>query len=458
MSIAHIFHMSRNDSIKDFVPLSRIKTVGDKEVYKDTDYLIGYTFDEFKNKYPTIDATKIFFCNGLHKTYYYDEVNYVLFSLPLYGKAVHMATDKPFDEFTNWLISEYISNLQNREYSIPILALNDRMRMEYFNILAENNMLDGLFKLFMQVYTTSDYGCEAISHENMIKLFNSRSQEEKIKMNQEKNNALKRYPDTLTVYRGEASKSTSHHDSWSWTLDINTANFFATRFGRDDSKIVKGTVSKDCVDTYFREESECIINPKNVADIEITELYGQSWLATKMNPYIMKLYHKYRDILIKKYENSHEANSHDQVHSARVLCLALLLGSLHKLNHAEMTNLATAIVYHDLGRVDDSEDDLHGKRGAEIFMKTRAASSINKKLVAFLVECHCLDDYVGNEIIQTDFNDDERVHLLFNIIKDADALDRVRFGKYGLDMSYLRLSESSKMTLVARLFFDEVRL
>jgi len=269
---------------------------------------------------------------------------------------------------------------------------------------------------------------------------------------------LKRYPDTLTVYRGEASKSTSHNDSWSWTLNINTANFFATRFGNENCKIVKGIVSKDRVEAYFREENECIINPINVTEIEIEELYGQSWLASKMTTYVVKLYHKYRNLLMKKYKNSHETDSHDQMHSARVLCLALLLGSLHKLNHTEMANLATAVVYHDLGRVDDSEDDLHGKRSAEIFMKTKAASEIDKKLVSFLVEYHCLDDCVGNEIIKTNFDDSERTHLLFNIIKDADALDRVRFGKHGLDLSFLRLSESSKMTLVARLFIEEIKL
>ena len=357
MNLSNIFHIARNDSIKGLISLTQIKTLNDKEAYKETDYMIGYTFDEFKNKFPIIDATKIFFCNGLQKTYYFDKDNYVLLSIPLYGKAVHMSIDTPFEEFINSMINKYTLNINNHNYKIPIMALSDRMRMEYFNLLAENNMIDGLYNFFIEAYTASDYGCEAISHENMVKLFDSRSQEEKTKMNEEKNKTLKAYPDTLTVYRGEASMSTPHQDSWSWTLDINTANFFATRFGNDDSKIVKGTVRKDCIEVFFHVESECIINPKNVTEIEITNIYGSSWLEEKMTTYILKLYHKYRGLLIKKYKNNHDTALHDQIHSARVLLLALLLGSLYKLNYDEIINLATAIVYHDIPANDTTTND-----------------------------------------------------------------------------------------------------
>jgi len=175
---------------------------------------------------------------------------------------------------------------------------------------------------------------------------------------------------------------------------------------------------------------------------------------------ILNHYLKHRDMIIEKYKESHETELHSPIHSVRVLCLALLLGNLHKLNHTEMINLATAVVYHDFGRVDDSLDDLHGKRGAEIFLKEKVSSKINKKLVSFLIEYHCLDDEIGKEFIKNNFKNNERVHLLFNIIKDADALDRVRFGKTddGLNISYLRLNESKKMTLIARMCLDGIKI
>lgn len=460
MNISQLFRFARNDSIKDFFPLIQIKTSVDKAAYKDIDYMVGYTLDEFKNEFPTIDATKIFFCPGIHKTYYFDRENHVLFIVPLYGTKANIPSDKSLEGYVNSILDEFSCQIKKRAYGIPIMAVSDRMRMEYFNLLLEDNMVEGLFEYFIDAYTISDFGCEAISHENMTKLFASRPAEEKNKVAAKKAKALKMYPQSLTVYRGEASMSTPYHKSWSWTLDINIANFFATRLGEDGSRIILGTVKKEHIEIYLNNERECMINPCNIENIEVIDLYGHLWLKDKMQGYVMKMYCQYRDMLIKKYKKSHSTELHKLVHSARVLCLALLLGDLYKLNLSEMTNLATAIVYHDLGRVDDSADDLHGKRGAKIFMKTRASSGIDKKLVSFLIEYHCLDDGIAHEFIKTNFDNDERVLLLFNIVKDADALDRVRFGRGGdgLNISYLRLDESKKMTLIASLCLKGIRV
>jgi len=457
MDITSLFYFARNDSIKNFMPLTQIKTESDKTASSEAGYCINYTVHEFKNDFPTIDATKVFFCNGIYKMYYFDREKHVLFSIPLYGRDVGLTSEFLVEKITG-TINDLTSTAKNREYRGPIMAVSDRMRMEYFNMLIDDGIVDGLLDYFIEAYTSSDYGCEAISYENMVKLFNSRSRESKDRMVEEKNKALKMHPDILTVYRGEASKSTPHNISWSWTLDINMANFFATRFGDDDSKIVKGVVKKEDIEVYFVSEHECIINPIHVDVVKVIVLYGQSWFTKMMQTHTLHLYHKYRDILIEKYETNHVTELHSPLHSARVLCLALLLGRLHKLSHKEMNNLATAIVYHDLGRIDDSVDDLHGKRGAEIFLSNKVSRGIDKKTISFLIEYHCLDDNVGYEFIKNNFDDCERVLLLYNIIKDADALDRVRFGKYGLNMSYLRLSESRKMTLIARLCVNGIQI
>lgn len=458
MDLSQLFHLARNDSISDFIPLAQIKTSNDKEAYRETDYMMIYTLDEFKNEFPTLDATKIFYCNGIHKIYYFDREKYILFNLPLYGRDISIRSKYSVEKQINIAIKDFTSSLQNHEYSMPIMAVSDRMRMEYFNILLEDDKIEGLFDYFIEAYTLSDFGCEAISYENMIKLLDSRSIEEKNKMRKKITKALKKYPENLTVYRGEASMSTPHHISWSWTLDINVANFFATRFGYDDNKIIKGIVNKDCIECYFDNEQECIVNPKNVEDIEVVELYGHNWLKSRATPYFLSLYHKYRDIHVEKYKKNHTTELHSPLHSVRVLCLALLLGILYRLNHTDLVNLATAIIYHDLGRIDDSVDDLHGKRGAEIFLKNKISSKIDREIVSFLIEYHCLDDNIGNEYIEKNFDNSERARLLFNIIKDADALDRIRLGKDGLDISYLRLNESKKMTLIARLFITEIKI
>lgn len=45
--------------------------------------------------------------------------------------------------------------------------------------------------------------------------------------------------------------------------------------------------------------------------------------------------------------------------------------------------------------------------------------------------------------------DKEKALLLYNVLKDADALDRVRFGLRDLDVRYLRIPISKKLVLTA---------
>ena len=54
----------------------------------------------------------------------------------------------------------------------------------------------------------------------------------------------------------------------------------------------------------------------------------------------------------------------------------------------------------------------------------------------------------------------QRAKLLtcFKIVKDADALDRVRFGIRELDVNYLRLENSIKYTLIAQQTFNSLKL
>ena len=124
--------------------------------------------------------------------------------------------------------------------------------------------------------------------------------------------------------------------------------------------------------------------------------------------------------------------------------------------HEEMATLATSAVYHDVGRVNDSADDFHGQRSAEVFKKNGKKHAVDMEAATFLIAYHCLDDSLGLGQIKKRFDGDKRISLLYKIIKDADALDRVRFGKAGLDISYLRLEESKKMTLIARLLLDNI--
>ena len=49
------------------------------------------------------------------------------------------------------------------------------------------------------------------------------------------------------------------------------------------------------------------------------------------------------------------------------------------------------------------------------------------------------------------------IQKIGNILKDADALDRVRFGISQLDLGYLRTEEAKHFPLIARICYDNVK-
>lgn len=142
---------------------------------------------------------------------------------------------------------------------------------------------------------------------------------------------------------------------------------------------------------------------------------------------------------------------HGQLHSARVLFLALAIIQAGKinLNLTERTQLLTSIAFHDIGRKNDGVDHRHGKFGREVYENNTGSSA--DPAVCFLIEYHCLADDLAEEYLKVsdEIRPKKRTWLLYQILKDADALDRVRFGIYDLDVNQLRLPISHKLVPLA---------
>mgnify|MGYP005803810305 FL=1 len=171
-----------------------------------------------------------------------------------------------------------------------------------------------------------------------------------------------------------------------------------------------------------------------------------------MTPRYLEEYRKGIEQIRRLYKlHRKNGRGHGQLHSARVLFLALAIiqaGKI-KLELRELTQLSTAIVFHDIGRKNDRMDDGHGKAGREVYEKNARSSA--DPAVCFLIEYHCLDDKLAEEYLKsTDtIRARKRTWLLYQILKDADALDRVRFGIYDLDVNQLRLPISHKLVPLA---------
>ena len=146
-----------------------------------------------------------------------------------------------------------------------------------------------------------------------------------------------------------------------------------------------------------------------------------------------------------------------------------------------------AALYHDIGRIDNSEDVEHGLNAAKIFNNIFKDTEVfkEKKLLLYLTEFLMAIHSTNNEIKLNDdidtgrikylieeiqYNNDEKnfddtsafkeytgkyLKILCDLLKDADALDRKRFGEWtreSLDENYLR-TKYSKLLIQ---FADEI--
>lgn len=148
----------------------------------------------------------------------------------------------------------------------------------------------------------------------------------------------------------------------------------------------------------------------------------------------------------------HRSLIHGQGHIERVMLLGALIAEAEKLSPRDTRLLLFACSYHDIGRVNDHRDDLHGRRSAEMI--------VGRKLVDILpgvsdgeisalqaaITTHSINDSMLDEIMD-EFGVSEEYKVLCRTLcyclKDADNLDRVRL--HDLDTSHLRHTSTRNM-------------
>ena len=113
-------------------------------------------------------------------------------------------------------------------------------------------------------------------------------------------------------------------------------------------------------------------------------------------------------------------------------------------------DLMEAAKWHDTGRKNDFIEEGHGLVSARIHRDLAETNPVAE----FLMEFHCRDEEQAKEFMEKNFaaEDQPLVWLDYEILRDADALDRWRFGRACedfVDMKYLHLEESKKMMPIA---------
>ena len=108
-----------------------------------------------------------------------------------------------------------------------------------------------------------------LSKKDLLSLF--KATDPALLMDEEDYQSFLDLDDVVTVYRGVTSMNARNVKALSWTLDRDTAEWFAHRFG-ESGTVYEAQIHKNHIYAYFsgRNESEVIVDPKHL--MELTQI------------------------------------------------------------------------------------------------------------------------------------------------------------------------------------------
>lgn len=147
-----------------------------------------------------------------------------------------------------------------------------------------------------------------------------------------------------------------------------------------------------------------------------------------------------------------------------MLSLIYFYNSGEDLSERDKNILIYFSLLHDVGRDNEDRDDSHGQKSVKKIESENLlipGLELNKKdlkIAHLLIRCHSISDDEGREEIirrRKKFSGEDYYRLvrLFNITKDMDGLDRVRFN--GLDINQLRTDYGKQLPLIAGRLLSE---
>lgn len=454
MNTSDILINMNNVTFDDMVCQDSILTDADKSHYQEKGYIIPYTKDEFEKEFE-VNSSCVFYTPSLSLFSVY--INFE--SMAVCSLHLEMTELEGMDNFKRQIpvaVARSEEEVKQHSFLNSILVLPDAMRFDYLKqLLQKYPSYDGIYSLFMSVYTDSDYGFAAMGNETARTLLRQKTSKD---VNETKQR-ISGLPDRVKVYRGGNSKSVPYNSAYSWTRDINVAYFFAARRGDGPGYVAEGYVDKRNIIEYLpddRGESEIIADPQNVTVDKVTRLEGIDYLKS-VEPLISPIFNEYCEKL-EWLDFADATNEHGLSHERRVLFLTLAIAHRLHLPIEDMHILATASIFHDSQRTNDDVDENHGYDAKEYYTQTEDEPDA---IVEFLCEFHCLPDSKGRAEIKQNPKLSEcknRVQMLYDVFKDADALDRTRFGDLMRepDIKQLRLDTSKELVLAARILCSQL--
>lgn len=340
------------------------------------------------------------------------------------------------------------SCLENEDFKSLFHIVDPRIILHAFIRLSPLIPIGDRYRLMGLVYARSSYRLEQYPHEFVSEIVADRQHPLPIPSDQQ---------DMVRIYYGQAPRRPVVEKATSWTLDINTAIYHATRH-QHRGEIYQAEIPRKHIIGYIkrRNEKEVLLYPQHVQNIVRLDLPGYHEIKPLLEMSgLGQRYRQYLSLLKPSYFHRPQG-IHGQLHVKRVFLLLLLL-AYHEQGWSELPHwLSLAALYHDIGRSNDNFDPEHGRRSYQKALSLGLLQDLEQKekeMARFIIETHCLEDKEAYRLV-----DDYRVydsHLLFKmyaLFKDADALDRIRIND--LDITHLRTPSAHQLLLVARDLLD----
>lgn len=451
MTKSDLIYGVNNVSLEELLPISRVKTDEDILRYRSEGYNLYCTLKRWQELYPNINYEFVYYTKSIAGgTIYFDRDKLIYLEMPIYGEK-SLAPYGNIDETVQMSIDRIQGSVSSKDYKLYSFMLHDSVRVQMLKLLVEHeDPCPELYSVFLQGYCSSDYNTGVLDDTLISKLEKCKSEEQRSRTVE----LLNAYPDRITVYRGEASKSISYERAYSWTTDIDIAYFFMGWKGAKGQRLITAEVNKQDVFEvmdYIEYENEVLVSPKSLDNIRVKEVKSIDYMLSARFGYGEVCNHLYKEIACNQNLFHDHLQDHTLAHSVRVLLLCTFIADYEDVTRDDASRLLTAATYHDCGRDNDDVDPSHGMESYKRFVSLKK----HDPWIEFLITQHCIPDETAKNklgsITGVSEEDKKRLWHLYVILKDADALDRVRFG-YGPDAlksSLLRLSSSRELIGVA---------
>lgn len=184
--------------------------------------------------------------------------------------------------------------------------------------------------------------------------------------------------------------------------------------------------------------SEMITNPlkQNLkSDIltragKIASQVSLSEAVVKIITHLKKINYTLEDFVA--FNNSYYNKYNKRTHNERVLLYATYIAIGERVSNEDLKIITDAAKLHDLGRVNNLTEPLHGQKSVSLIKKHNLVEKEKAQLniMYAIIDAHSAYDKNIEAILnkyEIPLNQYSRVRKLCYILKDAEALDKVRF-------------------------------